>query len=280
MPGGSESVGPGQALREHGLRPRKSLGQNFLRDRTFLQKIVEAADLGDEDEVLEVGPGTGVLTQALADRTARVVAVELDGALVQLLANNFPGIANVEVIHDNALNLDPCSLFDRHYKLVANIPYYITGPILRHYLEARCAPRLLILMLQKEVAQRLTAAPPSMSLLGLSAQFYADVDVVARVPRGAFLPPPKVDSAIVRLRPHPASDPEVRDAVFKLAHAGFAERRKQIANSMSSKLGWPRDQIDRLLAAGGIAASRRAETLTVPEWRRLAEELLSLQEGA
>lgn len=257
------------ALRRHGLRPRKRLGQNFLRERAYLRVIADAADLEVGDRVLEIGAGTGVLTHALADRGAEVVAVELDDALYDVLVREYADVSNVRILHANALNLDPCEQFPGPYKLIGNIPYYITGPILRHFLEACCPPALMVLMVQREVAQRMTAAPGHLSLLGVSVQFYAQPRVVSRVPAGAFYPPPKVESAIVRLTPRDNTPLDLRDDLFTLARAGFATRRKQLGNALSRGLGLDRDATTRLLAGAGIDAARRAETLSLPEWEHL-----------
>lgn len=261
----------GRLLRRHGLRPRKRLGQNFLRDRSVLAKILRAADLNPGDAVLEVGAGTGVLTSALVERAGFLVAVELDDALYDLLVAEFGNAENVELWHGNALDFDPCGSFSRPYKLVGNIPYYITGPILRHFLEARCPPSVLVLMVQWEVAKRIVAQPGDLSLLGVSVQFYADASVVTRVPAGAFTPRPKVDSAVIRLEPR-AGEPDAvdRDAFFTVARAGFSMRRKQLANSLSQGLGLSRDQASALLEETGIPPSLRAEALSVGDWRRLA----------
>lgn len=263
---------PSQVLRRGGRTARRSLGQNFLQDKSFLPRIVQAAELEAGDDVLEIGPGTGVLTQALAECGAKVVAVELDGALADILRATFASNANVEIVQGDALSLDPCDLFGYPYKLVANIPYYITGLLIRRFLETPCPPDLLVLMVQREVAQRMVAAPGRLSLLGVSVQFYARTEIIARVPAGAFYPRPKVDSAIVRLRPY--RDPrqvEIAPALFELARAGFSVRRKQLINSLSAGLGNERVNTGRLLEQANIAPERRAETLSIAEWICLAE---------
>lgn len=270
MPDQDAGEAASASLRRHGLRPRKRLGQNFLRDRRYLRTIAEAADLQPSDRVLEIGAGTGILTHALADNDAEVLAVELDDALHDLLTQEFAAVPNVRILHANALDIDPCEYFSGAYKLVGNIPYYITGPILRHFLEARCSPSLLVLMVQREVAQRMTARPGDLSLLGVSVQFYATPTVVSRVPAGAFYPPPRVDSAIVRLTPRTGVPLDLRDALFTVARAGFGTRRKQLANSLSMGLGLDRDTVVHLLEDANINPARRAETLSIPEWERLA----------
>lgn len=258
------------ALRRHGLHPRKRLGQNFLRDRRYLRTIAEAADLQPEDRVLEIGAGTGVLTRALADSGAEVLAVELDDALYELLTREYAEVSNVRILHANALDIDACEHFNGPYKLIGNIPYYITGPILRHFLEALCPPSTFVLMVQREVALRMIAAPGDLSLLGVSVQFYAQPKIVARVPAGAFYPRPKVESAIIRLIPHATVPLDLRNALFTVARAGFGTRRKQLANALSLGLGIDREAALSLLADAGITSTRRAETLSISEWERLA----------
>ncbi|MBV9279094.1 MAG: ribosomal RNA small subunit methyltransferase A [Chloroflexi bacterium] len=270
---------PGALLRGHGLSPRKRLGQHFLRDRSFLRTILRAADVGPSDEVLEIGAGTGVLTRPLVEHARRVVAVELDDALYHLLAQQLGAMAGLELWHGNALALDPCRLFGGTYKLVGNIPYYVTGPILRHFLEAACPPSVLVLMVQREVAERMVAPPGDLSLLGVSVQFYALPEIVARVPARAFHPAPRVESAIVRLLPHPPrlSDRD-RALFFAIVRAGFSTRRKQLANALSNGLGLPKETVRSLLGRAGIAETRRAETLSVDEWLTLTRHWTEGQE--
>jgi 16S rRNA (adenine1518-N6/adenine1519-N6)-dimethyltransferase len=251
-------------------RPRKRLGQHFLRDRSLLSRIVAAADLSPEDTVLEIGPGTGALTYALAGAAGQVVAVELDDTLFDVLDERYRMNAHVEIVHGNALAFDPCDRFEGSYKVVANIPYYITGPILRHFLESSCPPELLVLMVQREVAERIAAPPGELSLLGVSVQRFAEASIVLRVPAGAFHPRPKVDSAVVRLVPHR----ERRwlsnsDDFFAVARAGFGLRRKQLINSLAHGLSIDRARANALLASAGIEPARRAETLSLAEWDRL-----------
>jgi 16S rRNA (adenine1518-N6/adenine1519-N6)-dimethyltransferase len=278
---------PGQLralLRRHGvLRPNKSLGQHLLVSRAALAEVVAAADLTPTDQVLEVGAGTGVLTVELAERAGRVVAVELDRAMLPVLRETTARFADVEIVPRNLLDVEPARLFDRPYKLVANLPYYITALTLRHFLEAARAPRLLVVMVQREVAERMVADGASggkggeMSLLGLGVQFYGQPRIVAIVPPDAFYPPPKVESAVVRVEiyPEPPLSPAARDRLFQLAHAGFAERRKQLHNSLARHLDATPETIDGWLAQAGIDPQRRAQTLTLAEWITLAKVSLA-----
>ncbi len=268
-------------LRRHGvLRTNKSLGQHLLVSRAALADVVQAAELAPEDAVLEVGAGTGVLTVALAERAARVVAVELDRALLSVLRETTARFANVTILPRNLLDVEPEEVFDRPYKLVANLPYYITALTLRHFLEARRPPRLLVVMVQREVAERIVARGGpggEMSLLGLSVQLYGKPRIVAAVPSDAFYPPPKVESAIVRveLDPQPPLSPAARDRLFQLAHAGFAEKRKQLHNSLARHLDTPPETIHCWLAHAAIDPARRAQTLSLEDWLRLTQVSLS-----
>jgi 16S rRNA (adenine1518-N6/adenine1519-N6)-dimethyltransferase len=259
-------------LARHGLRPNKSFGQHFLISRHALEAVIEAARLAPGDNVLEVGAGTGVLTVELAPRAKRVVAVELDRNILPVLRETTARFPNVEIIPRDLLDVHPEQVFgEEPYKLVANLPYYITALTLRHFLEASNRPREMVVMVQREVARRMTAAPGDMSLLGLSVQFYAEPRIVTYVPPTAFFPPPEVESAVVRLelRPEPPLTGAARERLFQLAHAAFAEKRKQIHNSLARNLHVPQETVARWLATADIAPTRRAETLSLDDWLRL-----------
>jgi 16S rRNA (adenine1518-N6/adenine1519-N6)-dimethyltransferase len=270
-----------QVLRDllyaHRMRPNKAFGQNFLVDRAVLQQIVEAAALEPDDQVLEVGAGTGVLTRELARQVRRVVAVELEQDMLRLLAKTTGGYANVEIIERNLLYLDPQEVFGQQpYKLVANLPYYITAPTFRHFLESANRPQVLVVMVQYEVAQRMVAEPGDLSLLGVSIQFYGSPRIIARVPARSFYPAPKVDSAILRVdvNQEPPLTASERDSFFRVVQAGFSERRKQVHNSLAHGLHRKDEEIRTWLAAAGIEAHRRAETLSIEEWLRLWHEAM------
>ena len=256
----------------HNMRPNKAFGQNFLIDRSVLRKIVEAAEIHSDDQILEVGAGTGVLTRELAQRAQRVIAVELERDMLTLLAQTTRQYSNVELIARNLLYLDPTQVFGEvTYKLVANLPYYITAPTFRHFLESDNPPRLIVVMVQQEVAQRIVATPGDLSLLAVSIQFYGRPEIVARVPAGAFYPAPKVDSAILRIRvnEHTPLTSQERDHFFRIVQAGFSERRKQLHNALTHGLHRKNEDIRDCLAAANIDSSRRAETLSIDEWLRL-----------
>ena len=263
-------------LRAHGLAPKKSLGQNFLVDPVALERIVQIADLSQQATVLEVGPGLGSLTRHLALAAHRVVAVELDDALIPVLEEILKGIPNVEIIHGDILKLNPAELMGQDgYSVVANIPYYITSNLIRHLLEAAVKPNRIVLTVQREVAERITASPGDLSLLALGVQVYGKPKVAARIPAGAFYPPPNVDSAVVRvdLYSEPLIPTNLLEAFFRLARSGFSQKRKTLRNSLSAGLSWPPAQTAGLLAAAGIDPQRRAETLTLEEWKMLTTKL-------
>ena len=267
--------------------PKKSLGQHFLVDRSHLEQIVAAADLTPEDTVLEIGPGLGTLTQELANRAGRVVAVELDDRLVQPLREQFADRPHVQIVHGDILALAPAALLQPHtpptgqqtaaplrYKVVANLPYYITSAILRHVLEATPPPTLVVVLVQLEVAQRICAQPGDLSLLAVSVQYYAQPRLVHRVPAGAFRPRPQVDSAVLRLEVHPQPIVAVPpDRFFAVARAGFGQKRKQLLNSLAAGLGLPKPESQAALLKAGIDPTRRAETLSLEEWGALCNAL-------
>jgi 16S rRNA (adenine1518-N6/adenine1519-N6)-dimethyltransferase len=271
-------------LRQWELTPHKELGQNFLIDQRVLRQILAAAEISARDEVLEIGPGLGTLTQALAEHAQRVVAVELDRQLAALLHDRLEAFPNVRVVVGDILALPVSELLatdkagrptEYAYKVVANIPYNITSAVLRHLLEARTRPKLIVLMVQKEVAQRITAKPGDMSLLSVSVQFYGRPRLIHRVPARAFYPAPKVDSAIIRIDPHPQLplEPEEVEPFFTVVRAGFAQRRKQLRNSLLHGLGLSAECIAGALAQAAVDGERRAQTLDIAEWVALYRAL-------
>ena len=277
---------PFELVRRHNLNLKKSLGQNLLIDASHLTRIADAADLEKTDNVLEIGPGLGALTHHLADRAGRVVAVELDQRLIPILRAEFAGRPHVSFVHGDILELSPPKLIraqlsdqvgsdstGESYKVVANLPYYITSAVLRHVLESLPPPTLAVLLVQQEVAQRMVAKPGAMSLLAVSVQFYASPRALHRIPSGAFLPRPKVDSRVVRLdvRPQPAVSDVEPALFFNTVRAGFGQRRKQLRNSLSAGLSCTKEQADLWLTASGIDPRRRAETLSLQEWGMLAK---------
>ena len=266
-------------LRQYGLRPDKSLGQNFLLDESALRRVLEAAQVSGQDTVLEIGAGLGSLTCYLAGQAQRVVAVELDANLLPPLRQVLSPYTNVTLIHGDILALDPAQLLlEAGYLVVANIPYYITSALIRHLLEARLLPRRLVLTVQKEVAQRICASPGDLSLLALSVQVYGLPQIVDTIPAGAFYPPPNVDSAIIRveLYPMPRIPPQLLEAFFRLSKAGFSQKRKTLRNALAGGLGWSTAQSGALLQAAQIDPFRRAESLSMDEWHCLTAEYVRM----
>src|SRR5512141_2664202 len=261
-------------LKRYGLRADKSLGQNFLHDPAALERIVSAAEIRPTDSVLEIGPGLGSLTRYLAVSAKEVVAVELDEKLIPPLKAVIAPYANIRLIHGDILKFAPSELVNQAgYLVVANIPYYITSAIIRHLLENEPKPRRIVLTIQKEVADRICAAPGDMSLLALSVQIYGKPRIAARIPAGAFFPAPKVDSAVLCLDvyPEPQIKNELINTFFKLIKAGFSQKRKTLRNSLSSGLHISPTEATDLLTKVDIDPQRRAETLSIPEWQRLCE---------
>jgi 16S rRNA (adenine1518-N6/adenine1519-N6)-dimethyltransferase len=276
-----ELVRPRDLLRRYNVRPRKGLGQHFLVSRQHLARIVEAAELQPGDVVLEVGPGLGVLTDALARRAGRVVAIEVDPDMQRILHDTLSGHDNIEIVPADVLNIDPAALIgvdpepprlEPGYKVVANLPYNITSAVLRHVLEAPVKPELAVVMVQKEVADRILALPGKMSILAVAVQFYALPSRVTMVPSGAFHPRPKVDSTVLRLDTYAEPPVDVTDTsiFFRVVRAGFGQRRKQLRNSLSAGLGTDASSAAEMLSAAGIDPQRRAQTLTLEEWAALA----------
>ncbi len=270
-------------LRRLGLKARKGLGQHFLVDREVLKTIVSAAKLTPADIVIEVGPGLGLMTRELARQAGWVAAVELDKQLADALKQTLDQAKNVTIINKDILDTEPSALLrelttglpqgidESGYKVVANLPYYITSAVLRHFLEALPRPRLMVVMVQKEVAQAIAAKPGDMSLLAVSVQFYGRPEIISYVPAGCFYPAPEVDSAVLKIVPHPEPAVAVKDreGFFRLVRAGFTAPRKQLANSLAQGLGIGKPGMLPLLEKAGIMPQRRAETLTLEEWAEL-----------
>lgn len=278
-------------LHARNLRPRKKWGQHFLTDERILASIADAAEVKASDTILEIGPGLGHLTRILAHRARHVIAIEIDAELETQLQTDFTGVANVAFARGDFLDASPSDWITKYsmqpseiasasvsdvlsYKVVANLPYYITSAILRHLLEAEQKPQIIVVMVQREVAQRIVAQPPAMNLLAVSVQYYALPRIVRTIAAGAFYPPPKVDSAVVRLdmraAPREHSTPS---KFFEIVRAGFGERRKQLFNALRHGLTNDETSIVRALTRAHIAPVRRAETLALDEWLLLERAL-------
>ena len=278
---------PGQLRRllvAEKLQPRRSLSQNFLTDAGALDAIVDAAELSPGDRVVEVGPGLGVLTRRLLKAGAAVVAVELDPRLAGWLRRELGEVPGFSLVEGDALTFDPAGAFPGEpFKVVANIPYHITSPLLHAFLEGERPPQLVVLLVQAEVAERVAAPPGQMSYLSVFAQNVAEVEIVARVPSDAFEPAPSVDSAVLRLRrrvdavvpPGPGREP-----FYRLVQAGFRQRRKQLHNALGRELQIDRDTLNAAFDACGLVPEQRAQTLEVAQWACLLDQLRPRLEDA
>ncbi len=268
---------PKEILKYHQILPKKSLGQNFLFDEGILRRIVSAGEVTAVDDVLEIGAGIGALTAVLAQEAASVTAVELDTRLIPILQNELSPYDTVTIVHGDILTENPAAYFTKPYKVIANVPYYITGAILRHLLGSTPKPSRMVLTMQKEVAERITAVPPQMSMLAVSVQFYGRVSIVDTIKAGAFWPRPKVDSAVllIDLMGETAVDTSTIDEkkFFRLVKVGFAQKRKQLQKNLRA-LRFSREQIIAKMEEAHIAPSRRAQSLSISEWVQLYEVMM------
>ena len=252
-------------------RAKKSYGQNWLVDETVVKKIIQASDIKSNDLVLEIGPGTGVLTQALVDAGAQVVAVETDPSLIEPLRQRFGG--RIQLIEDDVLTF-PVHRFFHHfsYKLIANIPYNITSDLLRHFLTQKPKPSRMILMVQKEVGERITAKPPHMSILAISVQIYGQPKIIAKVSKKHFSPQPQVDSVVV-LIDHISDFPYPNEKkIFKIVKTGFSHKRKLLLNNLKQTLNLNTECLDKYFEVCRIPKKSRAENLSLENWQCLAEQ--------
>lgn len=257
--------------------PKKSLGQHWLRERSVLEHIADCGDISENDTVLEIGPGLGTLTSELLRRAERVVAVEFDPDLARKLPAQFPG-KNLEVINEDILSFDLATL-PVGYKVVANVPYYITSKIVQALMTSSNKPSVAVLLVQKEVAERLAAEPGDMSILAVSAQVYADIYLGDVVPAELFTPPPKVDSRVVvlRVRKEALVAPEEEKFFFRVVKAGFSAKRKKLRSALAGGLGITKPEAEHLLKKAKIDPEARAEALSLDQWRQL---MLVTSEGA
>lgn len=258
-------------LSRYDIRPSKGLGQNFLINDGLLEKIVDSADIKKSDVILEIGPGIGNLTIRLAEKAAKVIAVEKDEKMMAILEQAVGTLPNIEIIQGDILSSESKAPVSG-YKVVANLPYYITSPVIRKFLESNNPPDEMVLMVQKEVAQRICSKPPRMSLLAASVQFYAEAKILFYVSKKSFWPKPKVDSAVIRITPADNLRAQISpDLFFRVVKAGFTQPRKQLANNLSNGLKLDKETVKNRLEASDIQPSQRAETLTVDNWIKLAK---------
>jgi 16S rRNA (adenine1518-N6/adenine1519-N6)-dimethyltransferase len=277
-------------LTYYNVSAQKSLGQHFLLDKTALEETLKAADLTKKDFVIEIGPGFGVLTFPMADLAGRVLAVETDKKVLEILRALGSGYTNLDILPSNILKLDGHYIHDLYkqwskvksgktgYKLVSNLPYYITSAILKLFLETDFPPDLIVVMMQKEVAERIVAGPGEMSVLGISVQFFGEPEIVAQVPRTSFWPKPEVDSAIVRIKTRKETPFEIDDVklFFRIVKAGFGEKRKQLHNSLSGGLWLDDEIVVKTLEGLKIDPKTRAQDLTLASWGKIYHQFKHL----
>jgi 16S rRNA (adenine1518-N6/adenine1519-N6)-dimethyltransferase len=260
---------PKRLLEQFAIEPRKSLGQNFLHDPNTIEKIVATAEIMPDDVVIEIGPGTGALTEVLAQRARHVFSIELDARMRPVLEAQLAAYDNVYLIFEDFLKTDFLKLAGgRDFLVVANVPYYITSPILMHLLDRHRHPRRIVLTIQHEVGERLTAKPPDMNRLAVVVQYYGQPEVVTRISPAVFWPRPDVDSAVIKIDPYITPPVDVPDSAvfFRVVKAGFSQKRKQLKNALGGGLHMKSKQAGILLEAAGVDPKRRAETLTLAEW--------------
>lgn len=271
-----------EVLARHGFRFSKSLGQNFLINPSVCPKMAELCGAGPGCGVLEIGPGIGVLTRELAQRAEKVAAVELDHRLLPVLEETLAGYSNVNVVHGDAMKIDLKALIAREFPgldtaVCANLPYYITSPIIMRLLEERLPVSAVTVMVQKEAADRLCAEPGTRACGAVSAavRYFSEPEILFQVSRGSFLPAPNVDSAVIRLkiRKEPAVQVSEEALFFRVVKAAFGQRRKTLGNSLCSGLAQPKELIAAALKSAGIASNLRAEQLTMEQFAAIAEEL-------
>lgn len=258
------------------MKAKKSFGQNWLRDEYVLDEIIKSAEIAENDTVLEVGPGLGTLTQKLVATGADIVAVEADKDLLPRLGSMFQGKANFELINDDILKFD-LSKLNNDYKVVANIPYYLTSNLLRTLLESNNPPSTMVLLVQKEVAQRIMAKPGQMSVLAFSVQYYAKPEYIMDVKKELFDPVPKVDSAVIKISrgQKPAFEADIKK-LFRLVKAGFGEKRKMLRNSISGGLGIETSLVENLLKDCKLKPTARAQELSLKDWQGLYSQALQM----
>lgn len=258
----------------HHIVPTKSKGQNFLFDQNIIEKIITSANLSKNDTVLEIGPGLGVLTDYLVEQSGKVVAVELDKKLINLLHFKYLSVKNLEIVEGDILKLKIDSLnLPKSYKIVANLPYNITSNFIRNFLETNNPPSEMVIMIQKEVAKRIVAKVGDMSLLSLSVQFYCEPKILFEVGRNSFWPAPKVDSAVINLKlknKFSFDDPKL---FFKIAKIGFSAKRKQLHNNLSNGLHLKSDQVKLAIKDSGLNEKIRAQDLAIDDWIKLIKNL-------
>jgi len=267
-------------LEKYKIHPLKGLGQNFLVNKGAVKMVINAADIKPDEVILEVGPGLGALTKELAKKAKKVIAVEKDRKMVKILKETLKGFENIEIVRGDILKLK--LQIPKPYKIVANLPFHLTAPVIRKFLESANTPEEMILVVQKEVGQRICSKVPDMNLLAVSVQFYAEAKIIDYIPRKSFWPRPKVDAAIIKIQITKSKlqnfakfglAKEKTDLFFKVVRAGFSQPRKQLINNLSQGLKLNRVKVEGWLKKNGIQSTQRAETLTLRDWIKLTKSI-------
>lgn len=265
-----------ERLTELGIRPSKGLGQNFLISDSTYKKIVEAGKIERGETILEIGPGLGTLTEHLLEAGVKVISLEKDHKLISFLTNLFSENKNLTILERDALKVNPhdFGLSENSYKVIANIPYYITSRLLRSIFEFWPRPALIVILVQHEVAHRIIAKPPHMNILAISVQYFAKLKIIAKVPKGSFYPMPNVDSAIIQITPiDERSDPVVEKQFFKVVRTGFSSKRKKLINNLAVGFNLDKKEVEDTLISLDIDINSRPENLTIKQWQELAKNL-------
>jgi 16S rRNA (adenine1518-N6/adenine1519-N6)-dimethyltransferase len=266
-------------LKKYKIHPSKGLGQNFLIDKQVVKKVIRAANLKPKETILEIGPGIGTLTEKLAKKSKKVIAVDKDKKMIEILKETLKDFKNVEVTCKDILRFRPSlKRLSTNYKVVGNLPFYLTAPIIRKFLEERRKPKEIVLIVQKEVGQRICSKPPKMNILAVSVQVYAKPEIVSFISKESFWPQPKVDSVIIKIKPL-SVDSEKRKLLgkknrklfFKTIKAGFSQPRKQVANNLSKKLKLDKRKVNLWLLKNKVKPAQRAESLTLKDWFSLVK---------
>ena len=265
-------------LKKYQICPSKRLGQNFLVDKEAVKKIIKAAYLESEDVILEIGPGLGTITQEVAKKVKKVIGIEKDRKMTEILKETLKDCKNVEIVLGDILKINPkYHIPYTKYKVIGNLPFYLAAPVIRQFLEAENPAKEMVLMVQKEVGQRICAKPPDMSILAVSVQVYARPEIISYISKKSFWPSPKVDSAIIKIVPAaPSKKPAIvgnldGDLFFKIVKAGFSQPRKQLINNLSKELDLEKEKIQNWLLKNNVRPTQRAETLSVENWINLTK---------
>ena len=261
-----------ELLKKYNIRPNKTMGQNFLINEDIIKKTIEAADLNENDTILEVGPGLGILTKELVKNSKKVIAIEKDKQMIEILKKELGDCDNLEMIHGDVLDeIKNSRLQIQDYKVVANIPYYLTSHLIRTLLESENQPKEIVLLIQKEVAEKICASYPKMNLLSISVKFYGKPEIISYVSKEDFIPEPKIDSAIIKITNIKKPENVNIKNFFKLVKAGFSSKRKQLANNLSTKLYLNKEEIKTALTECDLDIQIRAERLQIEDWLKLLQ---------